>query len=171
MNRAARKKGFTLIELLVVIAIIALLAGLLLPVLNKVRRYTKKTKAKELMYQVRVGFKQYLVDYRKFPDVVISRTDPNTLAILSGTTHNSLAHKYMDVTTNEAVVGYRDPWNEQYWITIDNGKGGDAGNAAYNHEVEAGPYGPIKEDVVLWSTGEDMSDAAADQKDDVRSWK
>ena len=53
-----------------------------------------------------------------------------------------------------------------------NGKGGDAysGSAAYDGKVGAGPYGEIKESVVLWSKGKDKSDATDDQRDDVRSW-
>lgn len=170
-NRDHRVKGFTLLELLVVIAIIAVIAGLLLPVLSKVRRYSKKTQAKELMYQVRTAFKQYLVDYRKFPDMNIERTDADVMAVLRGTTHNSLGHKYMDVTTNELVYGYLDPWNEQYWISVDNNRGGDAGNGAYNGEVTIGSYPAVQDDVALLSKGEDKADGTpAQRRDDVRTW-
>jgi len=168
------RKGFTLIEMLVVIAIIAILAGMLLPVLNQIRRYTKRTKAKEMIYQTKTAFKQYLVDYRKFPNVDKTQMDTNWLNVLSGRTHNSLGHKYMDVSTNEFssdpnVSGLRDPWGELYWVTVDNGMGGDS--IAYDHKVSAGGYGEIEEEVVVWSTGEDKSDADAQkQKDDVRSW-
>jgi prepilin-type N-terminal cleavage/methylation domain-containing protein len=165
-QRRNRPQAFTLLELLVVIAVIGLLAGMIIPVLSKVRYYAKKTQAKDVMYQVETGFKQYLVDYRKFPDLDVTSCDTNALNVLSGATSNSL--KYMDVTTNELAQGLMDPWNRIYMLSIDNGRGGDT--TAYDRKVTAGDYGVIEKEVAVWSKGEDGLDTTGNQKDDIRSW-
>src|SRR5690349_17998675 len=65
--RSLRRRAFTLVELLVVIAIIAILAGLLLPVLVKVKQQAKVRQARLEVEKLATAIIQYENAYSRYP--------------------------------------------------------------------------------------------------------
>ena len=67
MRTSSSKQGFTLIELLVVISIIAVLAGLSMTAVIKVRQMSRKTACSNNLKNLGLAAQMYLNEYRIFP--------------------------------------------------------------------------------------------------------
>ena len=174
----SKRQGFTLVELLVVIAIIAVLIGLLLPVIAAVQEHTRKVQATGDEKQIVMAVTSYFSEYGKYPvdpatkpgDAVYSTDNNAILDVLRNMTGSAIGNKmnsrsvfYLNVPAasnqNAPRNGLQistgvwfDPWGSPYNIAVD----GNYDNQLNSPTPLPGFYsdvGPLQLGVIAWSFG------------------
>ena len=106
MRIREKRYGFTLIELLVVIAIIAVLVGLLLPAVQKVREAAARMSCQNNLKQIALAAANYESSYAKLPygRNLVSQVGPLTLLLPYMEQNNIYNQIPSNVTAIQAVV-------------------------------------------------------------------
>jgi len=134
--------AFTMIELLVVIAIISILAGVLLPALNRARQQAWTITARAMISSLEVALANYMADYGGYPLHDGSDTG-ELITLLEAGDYASFRSE------DKGGSNLLDPWGRCYY---------------YKYPGDHTDYG-VKFDI--YSRGPDISIST----DDITNWK
>jgi prepilin-type N-terminal cleavage/methylation domain-containing protein len=106
-----KRVGFTLIELLVVIAIIAVLIGLLMPAVQKVRESANKTRCINNMTNLNKALLQYVDVMKQIPPSMTTPTTKRPNLKRTGTMVNFL--QYLEQESTFKAYDFSKHWHQQ----------------------------------------------------------
>ncbi|MDK3159461.1 type II secretion system protein [Kamptonema cortianum] len=171
-----KSAGMTLIEMLAVIVIIAVLMGMLFPVVSAVRTSARLAQANTQVNQLAAAFKFFENEYGYWPTNTDDSfpVDANIIGVLSGTdeTQNPRKIRFFDFPANQVTSeGFVDPFKggKPYRVVLDQTYSGVITNipTPYNIGIPLPPEGLTNSIAVYMQTNNAMTNLSRI----ARSWK
>jgi len=184
--RSPWRCAFTLIEMLVVIGIIAILAGILLPVMGRAKTQAMKAKAQADAKALETAWKSYYQEYGKWPTGVVGydtdnaeqdstgiETEEPVVLMLSGSPDddselNPRRIAFMEFPDGSLDDGtFVDPWGNKYKFMLDY----NYDNQVHIEFTNNSGSTNLNRQAAVWSRGPDGSDEGGFRDDDPQSWR
>ncbi|MDZ4743965.1 MAG: type II secretion system protein [Verrucomicrobiota bacterium] len=175
-NIISKTQGMTLIEILTVVVIIAVLMGMLFPVVTGVKNSARRAQANVECNGLVTAFKMYENEYGVFPSGVVTNTSSNVVAMLSGNDDPTAGYenpkriRFFDFQQSRISNGaYYDPFmgkgGNPYQIQLDtNYTGVVTIPAPYNTGLTGGS---LTNSVAIWM----VTNSSANLTQFAKSWK
>lgn len=111
-----RRRGFTLVELLVVMGVIAVLMGLLIPVLGRARMAADRVACGSALRQIGSAFQRYELDWKVWPVTAWISVDPAPSSV-------SRSRRWFDqISPNLGTPINREGVTPTEWMGLQHGK-------------------------------------------------
>lgn len=168
--------AFTKLEFGVILSVVAILSGILVPILNSAKTRAKKMGTSYSLYQINTGLKQYQEDWVRFPpnNGPESRAAPESLFHYLCNPRLSTKHPYLEPQSGIQTSDFSFSGRDSKIQPIPSQNGFPEIADGFGYPINYDSINPIHnfDSFDIWSNGENHeNNYGIDKSDDIGNWR